>query len=80
MESTLGNAVLLLAVGMITVFVILALVVATGSLLIRITNRMAPAPKPVPAHAIQPAHIAAMTAVVEHLTGGRGNIDSIEKK
>jgi len=79
MESTIGNAVLLLAVGMITVFVILALVVATGSILIRITNKMAPPVKSIDPQAIQSPHIAAMAAVVEHVTAGKGRIDSIQK-
>jgi len=42
MSQNLSDALIILAVGMITVFVILALVVLTGKLLIRITNKFAP--------------------------------------
>jgi len=42
MSENLSDAFIILAVGMITVFVILSLVVFTGKVLIRITNRYAP--------------------------------------
>jgi len=42
MNKNLSEAFIILAVGMITVFIILALVVLTGQILIRITNRFAP--------------------------------------
>jgi len=44
MESTIPNALQLLAVGMITVFIILALVVLSGNILIKIVNKYAPEP------------------------------------
>ena len=45
MSENLSDALIIMAVGMITVFVILALVVFTGRILIRITNRFAPPSK-----------------------------------
>lgn len=46
MNENLSEAFIILAVGMITVFIILSLVVLTGQILIRITNRYAP-PSPI---------------------------------
>jgi len=42
MNENLSEAFIILVVGMITVFIILSLVVLTGQILIRITNRYAP--------------------------------------
>ncbi len=42
MNENLSEAFIILAVGMITVFIILALVVLTGQVLIRVTNKYAP--------------------------------------
>ena len=82
MESNLSNAFLLLAIGMVTVFIVLLLVVLCGSLLINLVNRYAPEPikkmkliKPL----ISNREIAVMTAVVDHITYGKGKIESIEK-
>jgi len=80
MESTLPNAFLLLAVGMITVFVILSLVVATGSLLIRITNNMYKEPVKEVESGIPTKTVAILSAVVDHITHGQGSIGSIEEK
>lgn len=79
MESTVSNAFLLLLVGMITVFVILALVVATGKLLIQLTNSMYKEPETVIEDGMNPKHIALLSAVVEHVTAGQGSLQSIEK-
>lgn len=82
METTVSNAFLLLAIGMITVFAVLSIVVLSGSVLISLVNRYAPDPvkeskliKPL----ISNKEIAVLTAVVDHVTKGRGKIDSIEK-
>lgn len=82
MESNTSNALLLLAIGMVTVFVVLLLVVLCGSLLIKLVNKYAPEPikkaklvKPL----ISNKKVAVMTAVVDHITMGKGKIDSIEK-
>ena len=82
METTVSNAFLLLGIGMITVFVVLSIVVFSGSLLISIINRYTPEPvkeskliKPL----ISNKEIAVLTAVVDHVTKGKGKIESIEK-
>jgi len=82
MESTVSNAFLLLGIGMITVFAVLSIVVFSGSLLISLINKYAPDPvkeskliKPL----ISNKEIAVLTAVVDHVTKGKGKIDSIEK-
>jgi len=82
MESTLSNAILLLAIGMTTVLIVLSLVVACGSLLIKIVNKYAPekiAQKKLLKPLISNKEIAVMTAVVDHITSGKGKIESIEK-
>jgi len=85
MESNISNAFLLLAVGMITVFLILALVVISGNLLIRIVNKYAPEPTKKltrssrSATGTSPEVVAAITAVVETVTAGRGTIQNIKK-
>lgn len=82
MESNISNAFLLLAIGMVTVFIVLLLVVLCGTLLIKLINKYAPEPvkkvkliKPL----ISNREIAVMTAVVEHITLGKGKVESIEK-
>ena len=67
---------------MVTVFVVLMLVVLCGTLLIKLVNKYAPEPvkkvkliKPL----ISNKEIAVMTAVVDHITLGKGKIESIEK-
>ncbi len=82
MESNISNAFLLLGIGMVTVFIVLLLVVLCGTLLIKLVNKYAPEPikkskliKPL----ISNKEIAVMTAVVEHITLGKGKIESIEK-
>ncbi len=80
MEPTISSALSLLVVGMITVFVVLALVVMTGNLLIRIVNAFAKeipvAPSP---SSIDPNKLAAITAAVEIATGGKGKITKVER-
>ena len=82
MESTVSNALLLLGIGMLTVFAVLLIVVISGHLLIWVINKYAPETikdtgliKPL----ISNKEIAALSAVVDHLTKGKGKINSIEK-
>ena len=82
METNLSNAVLLLGIGMITVFVVLGLVVLSGQVLIKFINKYVPAPKMVSKPfkpGIPNKKIAVLTAVVDHVTGGRGKIESIKR-
>ena len=74
-----------MAIGMIMVFVILSLVVGVGNLVIGITNRYIreaahPAKAAGAGKAIQPRKLAAIAAVVDLITRGKGMVDSIEKR
>lgn len=82
----LERALSLLGIGMITVFVVLALVVVTGNLLIRFVNAFLPEPASAsgvasssPSPQISPKKIAAITAAVHQLSGGKASIEKIEK-
>jgi oxaloacetate decarboxylase gamma subunit len=84
MEDTLYFSGMLLAIGMTTVFIILALVVLGGKLTIIITNKFAPdvetlVVRPVSSSSIAGSKIAAITAVVEAITEGKGHIQEIKK-
>jgi len=76
MNSDLSTAFSLLGIGMITVFVVLLLVVITGNLLIRVVNRLAPAPAD---DSLEKAQVAAITAAVNIFTEGKGQVTRIEK-
>jgi len=75
---------MLMAVGMTTVFTILALVVLGGKLTILVTNRLAPVSEAVVVRRMsststETAKIAAITAAVESVTDGKGKISEIKK-
>ena len=81
MTTSISSALTLLLVGMITVFVVLLLVVVTGNILIRIVNKFFPLISGGDQMSgISPQKIAAVTAAVETVTKGKGQIISIEKK
>lgn len=84
--ENIETAILLMVVGMATVFVILLIVIYLGKLLITLVNKYAPeevvpvrqeAPKgPVPV----PGNIlAAITAAVNVVTQGKGKVTKVEK-
>ena len=85
MENTLYFGVVLMAVGMTTVFIILALVVLGGKLTLIITNRSVQSTIPA---SVQPAQgggfdsqkVAVITAAVHSVTQGRGKVVEISKK
>ena len=87
MSENLYTALLLLIVGMITVFSILFLVVQTGRILIYLVNRFSsnaaithePTPRLI-SKAIHPKKLAAIVATVELVTQGKGQIQNIEKR
>ena len=92
MSEEINIALTVLAVGMITVFIILGLVVLTGDVLIRIVNRFFPetaikSPLNTPSNLaptnLQPktnkSTLAAIVAAVDIVTGGTGKADKIEK-
>lgn len=82
METTVSNAFLLLGIGMITVFVVLSIVVFSGQVLITLINKYAPDPlkeSKLITPLVSNKEIAVLTAVVDHVTRGKGKIESIEK-
>lgn len=83
--ENMNEALTLLAIGMIMVFLILSLVVVVGNLVIGITNRYIREAEPhakgtASGKAIQLRKLAAIAAVVDVLTHGKGRVDSIEKR
>ena len=84
MSTEFNTALTLLGVGMITVFIVLALVVVVGNLLISFINRFVPAEvKAAPVQrsndSISPAKIKAINEAIDQLTGGKGEVLKIEK-
>jgi Na+-transporting methylmalonyl-CoA/oxaloacetate decarboxylase gamma subunit len=84
MEDTMYFGSMLMAVGMTTVFTILALVVLAGKLTISITNKFAPIISPAVVQrssstSTEASKIAAITAVVGSVTQGKGHIIEIKK-
>lgn len=84
MEDTLYFGAMLMAIGMTTVFTILALVVLGGKITIIFTNKYAPLAevtvvKTVSPKGIASSKIAAITAVIESATHGEGHIQEIKK-
>ena len=89
MEDTFSNAIVILLVGMLTVFFILVLVMWSGNLLIQITNRLAPiveisektttnttSKRAMP---LSTKKLAAISAVISKISGGTSRIEKIEK-
>ncbi|MCW1735930.1 OadG family protein [Anaerorudis cellulosivorans] len=83
--ANLNEALFLLVVGMLTVFVILLLVVAVGNFIIGVTNRFLPTPR-IPKKndtegdkGIHPKKMAAIVAAVDVVTKGKGRIINIGK-
>ena len=83
MSESIQLALTLMIIGMITVFIILLLVVVGGKVLISAVNRFGAEVekiKPaVPSNEEEEIPVAILTAVVQHLSNGRGTITRIEK-
>lgn len=86
MTASIETGLFLLVVGMLTVFAVLGVVVFTGRALILVVNRLPGTEhtKTEPPAASQTAEtagakIAAITAAVHSVTGGRGQITNIER-
>ena len=91
MAENIQTALTLMAVGMITVFSILGLVVLTGKVLVNVINQRYQAEKrPVFVHRtkmtnrrkegrVSEAQIAAIVAAIDAITAGQGKIEKIEK-
>lgn len=84
MNADVSFGLMIMAIGMITVFAILSFVVAGGKIMILLINRFAPlAPAPISTGSgqqIASDKIAAITAAVESLTGGSATITEITKE
>ena len=87
MNENFSSALILLVIGMVTVFVILALVVLMGNLLIRVVNHLFPETihlkhitPPASGSDIPPSKMAAIIAAVDLFTEGKGKITRIDKQ
>ncbi|MBR6589737.1 MAG: OadG family protein [Bacteroidaceae bacterium] len=85
--ENLDLGLMLMAVGMITVFAILLIVIYLSKLLIAIVNKVAPeevvvkktaAASAAPA-AIDPSTMAAIKGAVNIVTGGKGKVMKVER-
>ena len=85
MNEAFSTAFMLLAVGMITVFTILALIVVFGNVLISFVNKFIPEKKvlsPIVSEtvsAIDPRKMAAIVSAVDVVTNGKGKVTGIRK-
>jgi len=88
MPAELQTALLLLVVGMITVFIILSLVVFTGRTIIWVVNKYFSEEEKITYDYAMPyieedviykKKLAAITAAVEIATGGKGRITKVER-
>jgi len=85
MDEGFSTALMLLAVGMITVFTILALIVIFGNILISLVNKFIPETKVskmvsrVAQGAIEPRKMAAIVSAVDIVTEGKAKVTSITK-
>ena len=85
MNEGFSTALMLMAVGMITVFTILALIVIFGNILISLVNKYIPETKisavvnTAALGAIDPRKMAAIVSVVDIVTEGKAKVTSITK-
>lgn len=86
MNQDYSTALLLLAVGMIAVFSILALIVLLGSWLIKFVNRYFPEttkdsapPKSSNSKSFDPIKLAVIVSAVDIVTKGKGKVVSAKK-
>lgn len=82
--ENLGTGLLLMAVGMTTVFLILLIVIWLGKALIAFVNKVAPEEEPkkkpsVSAPATDAGAMDAIKAAVDILTAGKGQVIKVEK-
>lgn len=82
--ENLGFGLQLMAVGMVTVFIILLIVIQLGKLLISVVNKVAPEEAaPAKAQAAAPAVDAhtmqIIQAAVASLTGGKGQFTKVQR-
>ncbi len=82
----MGNfqeALVLMGVGMLTVFLVLLLVILVGNILIWVVNKFVPeeqkVAKATTVAAVAPQVSEAIAKAVEQLTAGKGKVEKIEK-
>ncbi len=86
MSENISEALMLMGVGLATVFAVLGLVIAFGNLLIKAVNRFAPEeekPKQIPSKP-QPALVdasvqQAINKAIGQITAGKGRVEKIVK-
>ena len=83
--ENINEALSLLVVGMIMVFIILSLVVVIGNVVIQLTNRFIKVNQYPPEgrgnlNSIDPKKLASIVAAVDVITQGEGIVDSIQKQ
>lgn len=78
--ENLQTALIVLAIGMITVFIVLGLVVLTGQLIIKVVNSLHQDrhSSDTASSSIPAPHVAAITAAVEQISRGKAIIQKIE--
>ena len=83
MSEAMSTALMLMGVGMITVFVVLSLVVVVGNGLTVFVNKFIPEQIQIDVkksrQEIAPKKLAAITAAVEIFTEGKGKITRVDK-
>lgn len=81
MSEELNTALMLMGIGMITVFFVLLCVVITGKILISFVNKFVPLTEVASSKTaeISSAKVAAITSAVEVFTKGKGTITNIKK-
>ena len=79
--DNIGIGLMLMLVGMVTVFVILLIVIYGSKLMIAIANRLTPAPAKTESADAGPDALTrqVLEAAVAQLTGGKGRITNINK-
>lgn len=79
MNPQLIEALTLLGIGMVTVFLVLSLVVLTGKCLVILSNYVSANSEKL-SDEISPEIIAVINAAVDVATSGKGRVTKIEKK
>ncbi len=83
--ENINEALSLLVVGMVMVFIILFLVVLIGNAVVLLTNRYLPEVQKIDdggeaLKGANPKKLAAIAAVVDLITRGEGRVNSVQKK
>lgn len=84
MNENIELALILLLVGMVTVFLVLILVYLLGNAIIRFVNRFFPEGEQAivasQVTGVNQRHLAVIAAAVATVTGGRGKVLKVEKE